>query len=287
VVCGGSAEPAGSKLSDFSGRTFALAHCPTCRYSFVVEPRTDFAALYDENYYRGHGADPLTDYEHELTDPRSLRRYEWRGIADIVDELALPRQGLRWLDYGAGLGGLVIEANARGADAYGFDEGYPAARMAAAGIPSLDESDLEARRGSFDVITAIEVLEHVVDPLTALQEIASLLAPGGYLFVTTGNAEPFRGRLPKWQYVRPDIHIGFFEPATLAYAFERVDLTPVYKRGAPGFRDLCRYKVLKTLGAKRRSTWEQLIPWSIAARVVDRRYGVSAHPLGHRPVTQG
>jgi SAM-dependent methyltransferase len=286
VVCGGLAEPAGSKRSDFSGRTFALAHCPTCHYSFVVEPRTDFAALYDENYYHGRGADPLADYEHELADPKSIRHYEWRAIADIVDDLPVPREGLRWLDFGAGLGGLVMQARERGVDAYGFDEGYPATRMTAMGVPSLDQTELAAHNGSFDVITAIEVLEHLVDPMTILYEIASLLAPGGYLFLTTGNAEPFRGRLARWQYVQPDLHIGFFEPGTLAYAFERVGLTAVYpERGAPGFRDLIRYKVLKTLGAKRRSTWEQLIPWSIAARVVDRRYGVSAQPLGHRPVT--
>jgi SAM-dependent methyltransferase len=285
VICGSAAGPAGSKTSSFSGRAFALAHCPSCHYSFVVEPRTDFADLYNDDYYRGLGADPLTDYEGELKDPRSLRRYEWRGIAEIVDGLPVRRPGLRWLDYGAGLGGLVLEARARGADAYGFDEGYPATRMAATGVPSLAEPELASRRGTFDVVTAIEVLEHLVDPLAVLSEIATLLAPGGYVFATTGNAEPFRGRLARWQYVRPDIHIGFFEPGTLAFAFERVGLEPVYERGSPGFRDLCRYKVLKTLGAKRRSTWEQLIPWPIAARVVDHRYGVSAHPLGHRPVS--
>src|SRR5688572_17432358 len=49
-VCGHVAEPAGEKYSSFSKRSFALAHCPSCRYSFVVDPRTDFAAIYDADY---------------------------------------------------------------------------------------------------------------------------------------------------------------------------------------------------------------------------------------------
>jgi hypothetical protein len=118
--------------------------------------------------------------------------------------------------------------------------------------------------------------------MTTLHRIARLLRPGGALFVTTGNAAPFRGRLEKWSYVQPDVHVGYFEPDTLATAFRRVGLVPETPGFVPGFADVIRYRVLKRLGVRRRNVLEQIVPWSIAARVVDRRIGVTAQPIGRK-----
>ena len=61
-------------------------------------------------------------------------------------------------------------------------------------------------------MTAIEVLEHTLDPLAELRRIRALLRPGGLLLLTTGNAAPFASRLTQWPYVIPEIHVSFFEP---------------------------------------------------------------------------
>ena len=81
--------------------------CRSCSYAYVLEPRTDFAELYDEAYYEGRGADALVDYATEMDDPRTVRVYEWQGITEVVRGLAALSPSTRWLDYGAGLGGLV------------------------------------------------------------------------------------------------------------------------------------------------------------------------------------
>jgi SAM-dependent methyltransferase len=282
AVCGAATEFSGSVHSSFSNRTFELARCPTCRYSFIVDPRTDYDALYDREYYRGKGADPNFDYEQELDDPRTLRAYEWRSILEIVEHLRGGITDIRWLDFGSGLGGLVRYGRSRGIEIYGLDEGYAAERMRQDGVPALTPAELDAAAGSFDVITAVEVLEHLVEPMPALLQIATLLRPGGLFFLTTGNAAPFRGRLAEWTYVHPDVHVGYFEPTTLELAFRSVGLEPAFPGFVPGFADLIRYKVLKSLGFKRQHLIERVIPWSVAARVVDRRYGVSAHPVGWR-----
>jgi SAM-dependent methyltransferase len=278
-VCGSSASVTDSVHSSFSGRDFELAHCPSCHYSFVTNPRTDFDALYDERYYRGQGADPKVDYFHEIQDPRTVRTYEWRAILEIVHHLRGPLDGVRWLDYGCGLGGLVRYGRERGVDISGFDEGYAAERMRQDRVPVLSPQVLDASEGSFDVVTAIEVLEHLSDPMVTLRRIAALLRPGGLLFLTTGNAEQFRGSLAKWSYVIPDVHVGFFEPGTLATALSGVGLQPARPGHVPGFTDLLRYKILKNLGQKRQHAIEGIVPWSLVARAADRRYRLSAQPV--------
>jgi SAM-dependent methyltransferase len=279
AVCGAPASITESLWSSFSDRDFELAHCSSCHYSFVVDPRADFAALYDEQYYRGRGADPTVDYERELHDPRTVRRYEWQAIVEIVRHLRGPLDRVRWLDFGCGLGGLVRYGREHGIEISGFDEGYAADRVREEGIPALSPVELDMAAGSFDVVTAIEVLEHLIDPMVTLRRLAALLRPGGLLFLTTGNAEPFRDRLAKWSYVQPDIHVGFFEPGTLATALRGAGLQPAFPGYVPGFDSLLRYKVLKNLRQKRRHAVEGIIPWPLVARAVDRRYRVSAQPI--------
>jgi SAM-dependent methyltransferase len=284
-VCGGATQRIGYRRSEYSGGEFALLRCADCQYAFVRNPRTDFADLYDTEYYAGRGADALVDYEAEMTDPRTVRVYEWRGITRIVGGLVDLDSDTRWLDYGCGLGGLVRHVDEHeGCSIFGFEEGYAADRMAVGGVPHVGKAEFPALASSFDVITAIEMLEHTLDPVAVLREIHGLLKPGGALFLTTGNAEPHRRDLTRWSYTAvPDVHIGFFEPATLARALEIAGFEVLWPGSVDGLDDVIRFKVLKTLRVRRMSAAEQLLPWGAITKVVDRRHQVSAMPAGRRP----
>ena len=204
-MCGGATESAGERLGHLAHRVFHFRHCPSCYFSFVADPWLDYAAIYDERYYRGEGADPYVDYYFELEHPeKTVRRYEWDGIIAAVASLCPLSAETRWLDFGCGHGGQVRHVAAQiGCQIAGFDTGEIVTTARSKGVNILEEEDLAAWEGKCDVVTAIEVLEHFPDPLAALRRIRSLLKPGGLFFYTTGNARPFRGRIPAWDIRSP------------------------------------------------------------------------------------
>jgi 2-polyprenyl-6-hydroxyphenyl methylase / 3-demethylubiquinone-9 3-methyltransferase len=104
------------------------------------------------------------------------------------------------LDVGCG-GGLLSEAMARaGAEVVAIDLADELVKVARLhGLESGVKVDyrvqsVEAlaaeRPGSFDAVTCMEMLEHVPDPGAILQACATLLRPGGLLFVSTLNRTP-------------------------------------------------------------------------------------------------
>jgi 2-polyprenyl-6-hydroxyphenyl methylase/3-demethylubiquinone-9 3-methyltransferase len=135
---------------------------------------------------------------HRWWDPEG----EFRPLHDInplrlewIAEHA-PLDGARVLDVGCG-GGILAEAMARrGARVTGIDLSEKALRVAEL---HLHESKLDIRyemaavddfTGEFDVITCMELLEHVPEPAGMVAACARLVRPGGKVFFSTINRNP-------------------------------------------------------------------------------------------------
>ncbi|MBJ6979521.1 bifunctional 2-polyprenyl-6-hydroxyphenol methylase/3-demethylubiquinol 3-O-methyltransferase UbiG [Luteimonas sp. MC1895] len=111
-----------------------------------------------------------------------------------------PLGGAKVLDVGCG-GGLLSEAMARtGADVTAIDLADDLVRVGRLHalesglkidyrVQAVEALAAEAA-GSFDVVTCMEMLEHVPDPGSIIQACATLLRPGGKLFVSTLNRTP-------------------------------------------------------------------------------------------------
>jgi 2-polyprenyl-6-hydroxyphenyl methylase/3-demethylubiquinone-9 3-methyltransferase len=118
---------------------------------------------------------------------------------DWIDETAGLR-GKRVLDVGCG-GGILSEAMAgRGAEVTGIDLSDKALKVAELHLlesgktvsyhKAAVEELAQERPQSFDVVTCMEVLEHIPDPATHVQACARLLVPGGQAFFATINRNP-------------------------------------------------------------------------------------------------
>lgn len=108
--------------------------------------------------------------------------------------------GKKVLDVGCG-GGILAEAMAqRGADVTGIDMGQ--ANLNTAKLHALEsgvnvdyqciavEQLAEQQPASFDVVTCLEMLEHVPDPLSIIQACSKLVKPGGQVVFSTINRNP-------------------------------------------------------------------------------------------------
>jgi 2-polyprenyl-6-hydroxyphenyl methylase/3-demethylubiquinone-9 3-methyltransferase len=142
----------------------------------------------------------FSDLAHRWWDPESEfrplhqinpLRLEWiNGIA--------PLQGKKVLDVGCG-GGILTDAMARsGAHALGIDLATKSLKVAQlhaleAQTPNVQyrEVTVEAlaaeQPASFDVVTCMEMLEHVPDPSSIVRACAQLVKPGGHVFFSTLN----------------------------------------------------------------------------------------------------
>jgi len=135
-------------------------------------------------------------------DPEGEMRplHELNPVRLAYVERAGPLGGRDIVDVGCG-GGLLAEAMARaGARVVGLDLADDLLRVAE--LHALEskvtvsyrlesaETHAEAHSSSYDVVTCMEMLEHVPDPSAVVAALAQLARPGGHVFVSTINRTP-------------------------------------------------------------------------------------------------
>ena len=119
---------------------------------------------------------------------------------DYIESRVGPLRGRKVLDVGCG-GGILSEGMAqRGAQVLGID--MAGAALEVASLHALEtgveveyrqvtvESLAAERLGEFEVVTCLEMLEHVPDPASVIRACATLVEPGGHVIFSTLNRNP-------------------------------------------------------------------------------------------------
>jgi SAM-dependent methyltransferase len=164
--------------------------CPQCRLTFV-----DSTQHLDADAERAH-------YQTHQNDPRDPR---YRGFLSRLAEPLVARleNGAEGLDYGSGPGPtLSLMLEERGYRMRIFDPFF-----------APDRSALD---GSYDFITATEVVEHFHSPRQEFERLDELLRPGGWLGIMTGWLGDEQD-IAAWYYARDPTHIVFLSPATAGW----------------------------------------------------------------------
>jgi len=209
---------------------YPLKRCPNCELQ-LFDPQPDdltLAVLYEEEYYNAWGMH---------NDESSTRALKLATFDRLLRPLRARFPGApRLLDCGAATGYLMEKALDLGMQPYGVElSEFGAERMTRRFGPGrvfcgpFDQAAFEGvDHEFFDIITMIDFIEHVRDPMGTLVKAFNLLKPGGQLLILTPNAGSLSRRLMgvRWLHYKVE-HLSYFSPRSLAKAMQRVGFVDV------------------------------------------------------------
>ena len=167
-----------------------------------------------------------------------------------IEELSHGLAGKQVLDVGCG-GGILADAMARrGADVLGIDLADKSLKVAQlhaleAQTPNVVYRNVAVEQLAvempqrFDVVTCMEMIEHVPDPASIVRACSQLVKPGGMVFFSTINRNPwsFALAIVGAEYVLNMLPRGtheyarFVTPSELAGFCRRADMAPQRQKG--------------------------------------------------------
>lgn len=231
VCCSGPALRRVEFVSDFEHFT-----CGDCGYECFRPIGGEIGSgLYEDD----------ADYLDELELGKDFRHLiQWhhsKTLAYLVNGRSL--RGQRSLDVGCFNGFFVCALLDAGFDAFGLDFNQRAVEYGLreyslrGRLQTCNVEDLAARRERYDVVTCFEVIEHVHDPAALVDNIVSLLNPGGLLVVSTPNSRMcWRPRLDY-----PPHHLSRFTPRALDLLLRKFGLAVLTHEEQMSLVDLARH----------------------------------------------
>lgn len=230
----------------FSSGETDFVVCKKCglvfRRVFPTEKQLDLIysdSYRHENIHSGHTTQESGDYAANAYSKFARRLL---GISNV-----------KILDFGAGTGQLVGRLRDWTAVAHGVEASPDARRYCLAQRDvELFDSIHEVSQNQYDMVTMIEVIEHLTELQLTLRQIAGVLKPGGLILVTTPNRLSLRARRDQgyWLDARKKFHLFLFDWRSLKTHLEMagfVDVRRVYFGPSPvsGIRALIRNKLLQ------------------------------------------
>ena len=252
---------------------YRVYRCQGCAQLFVWPPPDQPLDIYSEKYFAG-GENGFGYVDYDRDKEPMIPTFE--KYLDLIERYTNPSG--RLLDVGAATGFFLHLAHKRGWTASGIEPCDYAARLARAKGLDVHTGVLEKPLGPFQVITALDVIEHLPDPRGFVRIVNQSLEPKGILAINTpdgGSAIAKRFGV-NWHAVLPPEHLQLFNRQSLDMllhqeGFEVLEHTWIGKRFTLQY-------VFQTLARVQR-----IEAWSGAAASLHRtRLGQIAIPLNLR-----
>lgn len=212
-----------SKIDFFTKKNdYNIYKCWDCGLIFVWPLPANSAALYTADYFDGAASGfGYVDYEEDKkATAKTLDSY----LAKI--ESYLPLKG-RLLDVGAAIGSFLQIAKTKGWQTKGVElSQYAAEKARANGLDVITGTvrDLILASKDFDVVTYLDVFEHILDPISELNSARKLLRQEGFLIINTPDSSSWFARLMgrSWHTFVPPEHLFIYSPKNLTILLKRI-----------------------------------------------------------------
>lgn len=173
---------------------------------------------YDDKYFKETLKENLTGYMDYAGQSLPLRKNFRIMLSRIKHHLIFDRH-LSLLDVGCAYGFFLDEARKMGMSVHGLDLSESAIKWMEKnlGIKGTIGISSDAPEGPFDIITAIEVIEHVMDPHPFMKDLHKRIKDGGLLVIHTGAIDSLTARLLGrfWWYLNPPDHCTIYSRQSL------------------------------------------------------------------------
>lgn len=246
-------------FSEKSGYT--LYTCRTCALTFVYSvPHA--ASVYGEDYFSGaSGGFGYVDYDADK-EPM-VQTFE-----EYLRRIALVTKGKRILDVGTATGFFLQIAKRFGFNVHGVElSPYAAQRAIEKGIPmTIGTLSKVPTSLKFDVITMLDVIEHVYNPALELVYANALLEKDGVLVINTPDIGSLFARLmgARWHLIVPPEHLFYFNRSNMRRLLEQKGFE-VLSMSTIGKQFTLQY-IFQTL-----HRWQGLSLWHFLADFCERR----------------
>lgn len=222
-MCGSAGRD--TRISVTTDRHYNVARCPSCGLRFTVPRPTaaDLDTFYGDQYFSRTDGEHAFGYErYDENSPAAINaRRTWDDLKEWGPSAStVPLR--RLLDVGAATGEFGARAAAEGWDVVACEVGDTAREHAAAkGLKTI--ATIDVAEGPFGLITMFHVLEHLIEPIAALQASRELVDKEGVLAIELPQWRS-AGRIvrrSRWAQLRPPEHINFFSTKSIAVALQK------------------------------------------------------------------
>jgi len=250
----------------------------TCGLEYVNPRMSDeeLQKIYNENYYDNPDFYSEEDgkhygYDHYFQDKENIQ-LNFNGRIKRIGKLK-PEKG-KLLDVGCAAGFVLDLARKDGWEVYGVDLSKEAIAYAKSELKLNVQQKTLAEAGYadeyFDVVTILDVIEHLPDPRKEINAMGRVLKKGGLIVITTPNVGSLVPKLigKHWlEYKRVREHIYFFSNKTLRKMLEEEGFTVVRVESTGRIFELRKLLEMATLQSRIFSLFHKMVKNNVLGRI--------------------
>lgn len=212
--------------------------CPSCKFMVAVTDDIEYTKIYSEDYFDG------TEYLDYTAEERVLKMNFKKLLNTLIRTIGRPR---KVLEIGCAYGFFLDVAKNAGIATVGIDiskDGVEFARKKGHHAINGNAEDPEIIRkvietyGQFDVVVLWDVLEHIRNVDSVIENIKEALKPGGYIVLTTVDAESkYAQKMGKrWRQIHPPTHVSYFGATNIKVFLQRHNFRNIKIKHIPHLR---------------------------------------------------